>query len=99
MKHARIFVPAIVLCLFLAASPVYANPISGVLKIVAGVLRVPIGVLAGTFSGPPIIGTIAGAFNGTLQGISLVASGATELAFDGVALAKMAAPYLLPFLL
>jgi len=92
-------VPAVVLCLFLGVPPAFANPISGVLKIVAGVLRVPIGVLAGTFSGPPIIGTIAGAFNGTIQGISLVASGATELAFDGLALAKMAAPYLLPFLL
>jgi hypothetical protein len=86
-------------CLLLGAPAAHANPISGVLKIVAGVFQVPLGILAGTLGGPPIVGTIAGAFSGTLQGVGLVTSGVLELAWDGVSLAKAAAPFLLPFLL
>lgn len=85
----------------LAANPpvAEANVISGLTKIVAGVLNMPLSVLAGTMSGPPLVGTLLGAVNGTLQGIGMVAGGALELAMDGVALAKMAAPFVLPFVL
>lgn len=84
--------------LLLFASPAAANPISGVGKILFGILQVPLSTLVGTFSGPPILGTAMGAVNGTFQGAGLIASGALELAMDGVALAKMAAPFVLPFL-
>ena len=79
--------------------PAQANPISAVSKVVAGVLQVPISIIVGTFSGPPIVGTLLGAVNGTIQGVGMVASGVLELGMDGVGLAKMAAPYVLPFVL
>ena len=87
------------LVLLLCAPSAEANVIRGIGKILSGVLLVPLSTLAGTFSGPPLVGTIAGAFNGTVQGVGLVASGALELANSGVAVAKTVAPYLLPFLL
>ena len=91
-------VPTLVAGLLLFAQPAEANPISGIMKIVAGVLQVPLSTLAGTFSGPPIVGTVLGAVNGTIQGVGLVAGGALELALDGVAVAKTVGPFLLPFL-
>lgn len=85
--------------LLLFAPPAAANPISGVAKILFGVLQVPFSTLAGTFGGPPIVGTVFGALHGIVQGISLVGNGALELAGDGIAVAKAAAPFVLPFVL
>lgn len=79
--------------------PAQANPISAISKVVAGILQVPVSIIVGTASGPPIVGTLMGAINGTFQGLGMVAGGVLELGMDGVALAKMAAPYVLPFLL
>ncbi len=66
---------------------------------VAGVLQVPVSLIVGTFSGPPIIGTLFGAVNGAIKGVGMVAGGVLELGMDGIGLAKMAAPYVLPFVL
>ena len=76
-----------------------ANLIRGISRIVMGVLQIPVSVLTGTVSGPPLIGTVFGLVNGTFQGVGLVANGALELAMDGVTVAKTVAPFLLPFLL
>ena len=76
-----------------------ANLISGLTKIVAGAFQLPLSVLVGTFSGPPVVGTLMGVVNGTMRTVALVGGGALEVAADGVALAKRAAPYVLPFLL
>ncbi len=78
--------------------PAEANIVSGVTKMVVGIFSIPLTTLAGTFSGPPIFGTLMGAVNGTIRGVGLVTSGALELALDGAGLAKAAAPYVLPFL-
>ena len=59
----------------------------------------PVSLIVGTFSGPPIVGTLLGAVNGTIRGVGMVASGVLELGMDGIGLAKMAAPYVLPFVL
>ena len=97
----RRVVIALVLILVIGTAPsnAEANIFSGVGRILVGVLQVPLQTLVGTFSGPPVAGTVFGLINGTLQGLSMVAGGALELAGDGVALGKMVAPYLLPFLL
>ena len=81
------------------ASPAQANLVRGIEEIVSGVLTVPLSTLGGTFSGPPILGTLVGAVNGVLGGVGLVAHGALELIVSGVSLAKTVAPYVLPFLL
>ena len=82
-----------------AARPAEAALLRGIQDIVTGVLQVPISTLTGTFKGPPVIGTVVGMVGGLIRGIGLVASGAFNIAASGVALAKTAAPYVLPFVL
>ena len=76
-----------------------AAVVKGILEVLAGVLQLPLQTLAGTFNGPPVLGTVMGAASGLIQGTGLVAHGALELAMSGVSIAKSVAPYLLPFLL
>jgi hypothetical protein len=85
--------------LLLWAPPAEAAVVKGLMQLIGGVLRVPASILAGTVNGPPLVGTLLGAVNGVVGGVGMVASGALELASSGVAVAKMVAPYLLPFLL
>ena len=82
-----------------AAQPAEADIIRGLAKIVTGVFQFPVSTLAGTFSGPPILGTLMGAVNGTFQGIGLVASGLLDVTFSAMPIAKAVAPYLIPFFL
>ena len=88
---------AAVLCLGRAA-PAEADVVRGVQEVVMGVLTVPLSLVQGTLSGPPIIGTVAGAINGLLGGVGLVTHGALELLASGVTVAKTVGPFLLPFL-
>ena len=90
---------AVLLILVIGPPPAEANPISGIFKIIGGVLRLPLSTLIGTFSGPPILGTVFGAVNGAIQGLGMVASGALELVSDGVGVAKTVGPYLIPIFL
>ena len=82
-----------------AAPPAEAAIFRGIQEIVAGVFQVPLSTLVGTFSGPPIVGTLFGAVSGLVQGVGLVAHGTLELAASGVSMAKAVAPYVLPFVL
>ena len=79
------------------ASPAEAGLVSAVQKILTGVLQLPLSTLVGTFTGPPVLGTVMGAANGLVTGTGLVLNGAFDLAASGVALAKMVVPYVLPF--
>ncbi len=65
---------------------------SGLLKIVAGVIELPRAILAGTFSGPPIVGTAMGVVVGAFNTVGLLAGGAIELVGSAVPLALKAAP-------
>ena len=76
-----------------------ADIIRGVQKILMGVLSVPLDTIAGTFTGPPIIGTLMGLVGGVFKGVGMVLGGTWELAMDGLAVAKALAPYLLPIFL
>lgn len=71
----------------------------GLQEIVGGVLQLPIATLAGTFQGPPILGTVAGALTGVVGGVGLVARGVLDLAASVIPLAKRAAPFLIPIFL
>ena len=57
--------------LCLAVPPAEAAIVRGVQKIIAGVFTLPLSVLAGTFNGPPLVGTLMGAVNGTMTSVSL----------------------------
>lgn len=85
--------------LLVMAPPADADILSGVKNVIAGVLAIPLSTLGGTFSGPPIIGTLMGAINGTVNGIGLVAQGALDLAASGFSIAKSVGPYLIPIFL
>ncbi len=64
----------------------------------AGLFAIPAGLLSGTATGPPLVGTVFGAISGTMTGAGLLLSGAWDLVTSGVAVAKMAAPFVLPFI-
>jgi hypothetical protein len=99
MKRMWLAIAAVLAHLLLRVPVAEAAIVRGLKEIIGGVLQLPLSTLAGTFSGPPILGTAFGAINGTFRGISSVAHGALELAASGVAIAKTVAPFLLPFLL
>ena len=71
----------------------------GIGEIIAGVFHVPMAILAGTFTGPPVVGTLLGAVNGVTGGLGLVAHGVLELAASAFSVAKTVGPYVLPFVL
>ena len=77
-----------------APPPAHANVLRGLVEIVAGVLEIPRSALVGTFTGPPIIGTVAGVLTGAVRGVGLLASGAFDLVSSAVPLALKAAPFI-----
>ena len=89
---------AVALLLF-GAAPAEADILRGLQYLLAGVVELPRAALAGTFNGPPLIGTVFGLVNGALGTVSLVGRGALELAASGVAVAKTVGPYLIPIFL
>ena len=98
MALRRLAIAAAFIGLFAwSAPPAEANILHGIGSLIGGILQIPIQTLMGTFSGPPILGTLMGAVNGTIQGTGMVLGGALELLGDGFSLAKTAAPYVLPF--
>ncbi len=58
----------------------------GALRVLRGAFQLPTSILSGTFSGPPIFGTLAGAIQGTFRTVADVTGGVFHM---GVA----AAPY------
>ena len=93
------FCVALVFSLIIGAVPAQADVIRGLGKIVAGVFAIPISTVAGTFGGPPILGTLMGLANGTINTVGLIAGGTLEVAASAVPVAKAVAPFFLPFLL
>ncbi len=85
---------------FVCAAPSLAEAsiFGGVSKIILGVFQLPLGVLAGTMTGPPVLGTALGAVNGAWHTVGLVTGGAFEVVASAVPLVKAAAPLVLPFL-
>jgi hypothetical protein len=65
--------------LVVPASPASASLGAGLQYLVAGVFEPVRQTLAGTFGGPPILGTAFGLLGGTLRGALMVTRGALEL--------------------
>lgn len=70
----------------------HADIVRGLMRIVGGLIEVPRSTLAGTFGGPPIIGTLVGALSGALNGVLMVAGGTIETVVSTVPLAAKLAP-------
>ena len=80
--------------LTVGAPTAHANMLGGLMRMVAGIFEVPRSTLAGTFGGPPIIGTVVGALNGTLRGLSMVAGGALETGVSSLRSAAKLVPFI-----
>ena len=86
---------AVIAVLLIApASPASASLGAGIGYLLGGVFEPVRQTLAGTFGGPPLLGTAFGLIGGTLRGVLMVARGALEL----VPVAAKLAP-LIPVLL
>ena len=70
----------------------HADILRGLLRVVGGVLEVPRSALVGTFSGPPVFGTVVGMLAGAVNGVGMVVGGGIEVAASIVPLAMKAAP-------
>lgn len=82
------------------ASPAHAENdlLGGIGDIIGGAFAIPVDTLVGTFSGPPIVGTIGGALHGTVRALSSTTRGVFRLLGVGIPLALRAAPYVFFFL-
>ena len=76
----------------------HADLLRGLMRIIGGVFEVPAETLAGTMTGPPIIGTALGALSGVINGVGMVAGGALETLLSAIPYAAKLAPYIPIFL-
>jgi hypothetical protein len=82
---------------WLPATPAHADLLGGLADLVQGVISLPVNVLAGTLSGPPVLGTVGGVLTGTVNTINYTARGLLGVAGAAIPTASTLAP-LLPFL-
>ena len=68
--------------------------IGGVGDIVAGAVSLPLNILTGTVSGPPIIGTLNGVLAGTFQTLGLTARGLMRITRGAIPIAMKLLPFL-----
>ena len=71
---------------------------AGISDLIQGVFALPVHILAGTMSGPPIIGTVGGVLTGAMQTVTSTTRGVFRLLTVAIPIAAKAAPYL-PFVL
>lgn len=95
----RAILPAAVGLLLLAAPAHAGNLAQGIVDVISGPLELPRQIVAGTFTGPPLLGTLAGVLTGVFSAVGTTLRGVGELASGAVSLGAAAAPYALPFLL
>ncbi|GEM_PF-1503106 len=86
------------LCATAQADDAIGGLLGGVSDILQGVFALPFDIVAGTLTGPPIIGTISGAFRGVFQTVGLGLRGALKLVGAAIPLAAKAAPLIPIFL-
>lgn len=99
VKYLALFAVTVSLSVLLMAASAEASILSGITKIVNGILYVPASTLRGAVTGPPAVGLVLGALNGVLGGVTLVTQGAFDLVASGIGIAKRVAPFVLPFVL
>ena len=71
--------------------------VAGVGDLVSGVFALPMTVLKGTLSGPPVIGTLNGAIAGTFYTLGLAARGTVRIIRGGIPIAVKLLPFLALF--
>ncbi len=72
--------------------------IGGIGDVLAGATALPMSIIEGTLSGPPILGTLSGALLGTARTLGFATRGLLRLAGVALPLALRLAPYVPVFL-
>jgi len=62
--------------------------------VVVGALAIPVDTIAGTLTGPPILGTVGGLLHGVLRTIGMTSRGLLRIAGMAVPVATSLAPFL-----
>jgi len=70
----------------------------GVGYLASSIFEIPRATLAGTFGGPPIIGTVFGLVGGAFNTVGLLTKGAIEVVGSAIPLATKLAPLIPLFL-
>lgn len=81
-----------------AANTAEAGIMRGVGYVAAGLFEIPRSVIAGTFGGPPIIGTVFGLVSGVFRTVGFATRGAMEIVGSAVPLAMKLVPLIPVFL-
>lgn len=68
--------------------------IGGIGQLLTGVFAIPVEAIQGTFSGPPILGTVGGLLSGTVHAVGSTLGGVLQVAKSIVPLATSLAPFL-----
>ena len=101
-RHRLVAFVLLVAAVLGLATTAHAGITEGLVDIVTGPLELPKQILVGTMSGPPIIGTLAGAIFGAVSAVGTTLRGVGEVAAGAVSLGAAVAPYapaVLPFVL
>ena len=80
------------------ASPAEASLGGAISDLLSAILSLPSGVLAGTFGGPPLIGTVVGVLQGAVNTVGYATRGTLQLVGVAIPLALKLAPYIPLFL-
>lgn len=96
--RCRVILP-VALGLLLLAAPAHAGLAEGIVDVLSAPFEIPKQILVGTFTGPPILGTVAGAFSGAFSAVGRTLRGVGEIASGALGLGSALAPYALPFVL
>ena len=88
------------LCVALLPATAYAgNLAQGIVDVISGPFEIPKQIVIGTFTGPPILGTVAGLFTGAFSAVGTTLRGVGEIASGAISTGSALAPYVLPFIL
>jgi hypothetical protein len=78
-------------CVFPADA--HASFLGGVSQVAAGLVQLPLNIIAGTLSGPPLIGTVNGVLTGAVNTVALVGGGTVEVVGAVIPAVKQLGPW------
>ena len=99
MRRWRLVPLVVVITLLVAMPDAHAAIGRAIGDLLAGVFELPRSTLAGTLSGPPILGTVAGALGGAFRTVGYLVQGTFELVASAIPIAKAIGPFLIPIFL
>lgn len=97
--HRGLILTAALGLLLLPASAHAGHLADGIVNVLSAPFEIPKHIVVGTLTGPPILGTVVGAFGGAFSAVGRTLRGVGEIATGAITTGSALAPYALPFLL